>query len=370
MRGVGVRESGYTSVKLHGQWETSSRVVKAAKSDCIAFPTTHKQQYWRCGVCKYFHGGLCIDDRCMKRQLHSPLRCATCASSTPARQSHLHCTDAHSPQTSLSFASHQGDPGLIPGRVTLGFSLMEVAPDDAAGRRVFTEISRFSRPCIPTLLYTAPRTPSVAERGQSTGQRILSKITPEIQSAEGQGRTSRDRIIAVAYGWLVEARFFGGFGSSYFGSTQLDGLPEKAQRLRSLTLRAYAYVFGESTANRVRFPDFRMRKSWQMMQLVGGFSRGSPVPPVPSFRRCSILTLIKLISQDLAIKSCPNIFTQSLDIQYEATAEWGRNGSAPRKPIAQLKRQPRLPPTYEDQGDPARSRTRFALGRRAPPLPL
>ncbi|KAJ8873361.1 hypothetical protein PR048_026995 [Dryococelus australis] len=39
-------------------------------------------------------------------------------------------------------------------------------------------------------------------------------------------------------------------------------------------------------------PDSRMRESCQAMQLVGGFSRGSPVSPVLAFRRCCILTSI------------------------------------------------------------------------------
>ncbi|KAJ8879993.1 hypothetical protein PR048_020614 [Dryococelus australis] len=56
-------------------------------------------------------------------------------------------------------------------------------------------------------------------------------------------------------------------------------------------------------------PDFRKWESCQMMPLVGGFSRGSPVSLVPSFRRRSTLTPIVLIgSPDLAAKSRPNLF--------------------------------------------------------------
>ncbi|KAJ8887789.1 hypothetical protein PR048_014007 [Dryococelus australis] len=44
----------------------------------------------------------------------------------------------------------------------------------------------------------------------------------------------------------------------------------------------------------------------------GGFSRGSPVPPAISFRRCVILTSFTCIgSQDLDVTSRPNIFTHS-----------------------------------------------------------
>ncbi|KAJ8874444.1 hypothetical protein PR048_025293 [Dryococelus australis] len=52
-------------------------------------------------------------------------------------------------------------------------------------------------------------------------------------------------------------------------------------------------------ANRVQSPagspDFRKGESYRTMPLVGGFSRGSPVSPVPSFRRRSIFTSITLI---------------------------------------------------------------------------
>ncbi|KAJ8881046.1 hypothetical protein PR048_017519 [Dryococelus australis] len=69
-------------------------------------------------------------------------------------------------------------------------------------------------------------------------------------------------------------------------------------------------------ANRVQSPaastDFRKWESCRLMPLVGGFSRGFPVSPTPSFRRRSIFTSITLIGfQDFAVKSHPNLFTLS-----------------------------------------------------------
>ncbi|KAJ8868535.1 hypothetical protein PR048_030063 [Dryococelus australis] len=59
-------------------------------------------------------------------------------------------------------------------------------------------------------------------------------------------------------------------------------------------------------------PDFRDWESCRALPLVGGFSRGSPVSPAPSFRRHFIFTSITLVgSQDLAVKSRPNLFTHS-----------------------------------------------------------
>ncbi|KAJ8869243.1 hypothetical protein PR048_030815 [Dryococelus australis] len=48
-------------------------------------------------------------------------------------------------------ASHQGELGSIPGRVTPGFSLVGTVSDDAAGQRVFSGVSP-PRPFIPALL--------------------------------------------------------------------------------------------------------------------------------------------------------------------------------------------------------------------------
>ncbi|KAJ8876970.1 hypothetical protein PR048_021422 [Dryococelus australis] len=59
-------------------------------------------------------------------------------------------------------ASHQGEPGSIPGGVTPGFSPVGIVPDDAAGRLIFSGISRFPRPFIPALLHTHLASPSSA----------------------------------------------------------------------------------------------------------------------------------------------------------------------------------------------------------------
>ncbi|KAJ8880610.1 hypothetical protein PR048_017080 [Dryococelus australis] len=52
-------------------------------------------------------------------------------------------------------ASHQGEPGHS------GFSHVGIVPDDADGRRVFSGISRFTRPFIPALLHTHLISPSL-----------------------------------------------------------------------------------------------------------------------------------------------------------------------------------------------------------------
>ncbi|KAJ8877773.1 hypothetical protein PR048_022229 [Dryococelus australis] len=52
--------------------------------------------------------------------------------------------------------------GSIPGLATPGFSQVGIVPDDAAGRRAFSGISRFLHPCIPGLLHAHLPSPSSA----------------------------------------------------------------------------------------------------------------------------------------------------------------------------------------------------------------
>ncbi|KAJ8880929.1 hypothetical protein PR048_017402, partial [Dryococelus australis] len=82
------------------------------------------------------------------------------------------------------------------------------------------------------------------------------------------------------------------------------------------------------------------------MQLVGGFSRGSPLYPAPSFRRLAMFTSITLVgSQDLAAKISPNHFfftsslgTRSTLVTYRrrtkssGSSEWMEKGQRLRRP--------------------------------------
>ncbi|KAJ8876893.1 hypothetical protein PR048_021342 [Dryococelus australis] len=91
------------------------------------------------------------------------------------------------------------------------------------------------------------------------------------------------------------------------------------------------------------------------MPLVGRFSRGFPVSPAHSFRRRSIFTLITLIgSQELAVKSRPNLFTHSFSLyvytgvyQLLATLGTKRSYRQPPKPLP--------PPPPANQTTPAGS---------------
>ncbi|KAJ8878442.1 hypothetical protein PR048_019020 [Dryococelus australis] len=93
------------------------------------------------------------------------------------------------------------------------------------------------------------------------------------------------------------------------------------QFLPSLPFRRSSTLFSSRDPDVGRHPHLSSPLKYQLqcrtIALVGGFSRGSPVSPAPSFRRRSIFTSITHIGpQDLAVKSRPNLFTHSLFTLY------------------------------------------------------
>ncbi|KAJ8880994.1 hypothetical protein PR048_017467 [Dryococelus australis] len=80
---------------------------------------------------------------------------------------------------------------------------------------------------------------------------------------------------------------------------------------------------------------FRKWESCRTMPLVGGLSRGSPIFPAPSLRRRFMFTSITLIgSQDLAVKSSPNLFTTLVPAIF----------TAPSRSVVPVKTESVLPP--------------------------
>ncbi|KAJ8866504.1 hypothetical protein PR048_032347 [Dryococelus australis] len=105
--------------------------------------------------------------------------------------------------------SHQGELGSIPGRITPPrFSRAGIAPDDAAGRRVFSGISRFPRPSIPGLLHThfidttaysqtrvCDCASKVKKRGSDTGDTNTTRLAPHRSYAQGVQCFRRDAVL-------------------------------------------------------------------------------------------------------------------------------------------------------------------------------
>ncbi|KAJ8880600.1 hypothetical protein PR048_017070 [Dryococelus australis] len=114
-------------------------------------------------------------------------------------------------------------------------------------------------------------------------------------------------------------------------------------------------------------PDFRMWESYRTMPLIGGFSRGSPVSPALSFRRCSILISITSRPQSSKPPAQPDGARRLAvyDVLNGVAPEWKGGG---KREIPDKTRQPAaLPgtiPTCKKSGiDPAGNITWFHLGR-------
>ncbi|KAJ8866522.1 hypothetical protein PR048_032365 [Dryococelus australis] len=109
-------------------------------------------------------------------------------------------------------ASHQGEPVSIPGRVTPGFSQEEIVPDDAAGRRIFSGISRFPRLCIPAPLQYHYISPSSALKTLVLRAAYISQLNATLWGGElgvGGGEVfttyrSRGAFSVSPRKWLVD----------------------------------------------------------------------------------------------------------------------------------------------------------------------
>ncbi|KAJ8885943.1 hypothetical protein PR048_012149 [Dryococelus australis] len=139
-------------------------------------------------------------------------------------------------------------------------------------------------------------------------RRLLNSGICDIQRpgnfADSVGNTVDCTILCVLEPQILEIPYHLG------GEGELAMLPQASAHFPGI-----CHLICRHKANRVQsptgsLPDFRLWESCHMMSLVGGFTRGSSVSSAVSFRHCSILTLITLIgSQDLAVKSRPNLFT-------------------------------------------------------------
>ncbi|KAJ8883406.1 hypothetical protein PR048_015249 [Dryococelus australis] len=75
-----------------------------------------------------------------------PLRSGALEQRMPQPQQRSANYRAHYRRMAKLLASHPCELGLIPGRAASGFPHVEIVPDDAIGRWVFSGISRFTRP--------------------------------------------------------------------------------------------------------------------------------------------------------------------------------------------------------------------------------
>ncbi|KAJ8879809.1 hypothetical protein PR048_020417 [Dryococelus australis] len=175
----------------------------------------------------------------------------------------------------------RGKPGSIYGAVAPGFSRVGIVPYDAAGRRVFSGISRFPGPCIPALLHAHLASSSSALKALMLRAAQMSSLTLSKYNTRRRTRGIRG-----------------------LGHDALNGMApvkltatNKSVSMSEIRSKALMFKFGI-------VPDDAAGR-----RVFSGISRS----PGLSFRLCSILTSVTLIgSQDLADKSSPNLFTRSL----------------------------------------------------------
>ncbi|KAJ8873833.1 hypothetical protein PR048_024669 [Dryococelus australis] len=93
-------------------------------------------------------------------------------------------------------ASHQVEPGSIPGGVAPGVSHVGIVLVDVAGRRVFSEISSFPRPCIPAPL-TLLTSPSSALKTSSLRASHISSLTQKTSVSQRFPALPQERAVAL-----------------------------------------------------------------------------------------------------------------------------------------------------------------------------
>ncbi|KAJ8878436.1 hypothetical protein PR048_019014, partial [Dryococelus australis] len=211
-----------------------------------------------------------------------------------------------------------------------GISHVGIVPDDTVGRRVFSGISRFPRPFISALLHThLNHTYRVSRPRRCVGATVDASV-----ASLGSGRAKR--CVGIPSGDLetkpiwprsLECPF-------YRSLVQRDPLGQYSETaIVFITYMTIFYLRRPQKYSLYREGDHGGRVtgllqvgSCQTIAFVGGFSRGSPVSPAPSFRRCSIHTSITLIgSKDFDAKSRPNLSTLPISSAIgRAVREWLR----------------------------------------------
>ncbi|KAJ8881279.1 hypothetical protein PR048_017757 [Dryococelus australis] len=198
----------------------------------------------------------------------------------------------------------------IPAGTIPGFSQVGVVEDDAAGRRVFSRILRFPRPCIPALLNSHLISPSSVLRTSLLDRpylRTLStptcptllnsgiKGTPRVRQ---RGMANAFRVIAVLWArnrepllvrYSSEAREPGQRTTDLFSSSP-DFCTFRLQMGNTNRLSP------PTEANRVRLPADDATDRWVFSTM-----RSGAAPYSPRFTRIG--------SQDLDVNSHPNLAT-------------------------------------------------------------
>ncbi|KAJ8872728.1 hypothetical protein PR048_026342 [Dryococelus australis] len=90
-------------------------------------------------------------------------------------------------------ASHLGESNSIPGRVATGFFHVGIVLDNAAGRRVFSGISRFLCPCILALLHKSSHLAIIRPQDLDAHCKAGADVFPHPTSSQGISQYECDR---------------------------------------------------------------------------------------------------------------------------------------------------------------------------------
>ncbi|KAJ8872687.1 hypothetical protein PR048_026300 [Dryococelus australis] len=181
---------------------------------------------------------------------------------------------------------------------------------------LFSEISRFPRPCIPALLHTHLASPLVSSRDLDVKERpkhlqsnlahsplVTACMTKRSEQVTKIHNGNQSRCIksihtrggARRVGWAARIGLSSTQPVIVKGRGQLLDLVRRCPT-SGRTYAASTIMYRQS--RRVLSPAgsppyFRMWESCLTIPLVGGFSRGSPVLPALTFRLCSTLTSLR-----------------------------------------------------------------------------
>ncbi|KAJ8879820.1 hypothetical protein PR048_020428 [Dryococelus australis] len=248
--------------------------------------------------------------------------------------------------------SHQGQPGSISGGIAPGFSQLGIVRDDIAGRWVFSGISRFPRSFIFALLHTHRTSLSSALRTSPNlfTNQLKSRARAPLEGEIGDRRENPPTSGIVWHDshmgggdlgatprgiepgsrrWEASRLTTAALGKKCLWKAQFQKKVKEEPKFESFKRHLRTpHVVGATVAerlarsppakaNRAQSPagstDFRKWESCQAMSLGGGFSRESPTspaPPIPAPLHIHSITLIG--SEDLNVKSHPNLFSHSL----------------------------------------------------------
>ncbi|KAJ8890126.1 hypothetical protein PR048_009633, partial [Dryococelus australis] len=225
--------------------------------------------------------------------------------------------------------SHQGEPGSVRDWVAPGFSHVGIMPDDTAGWRVFSGITRFPRPCIPASAPNSPRFTPIGSQNHDVFNIHTFHMWKkrEYQVAVSRGVTREDTVCHCTVSILrISDRgdlksFRGNHGLAYgVASTDKAGLiakvmwfclirPVKPAYITFNTIILTPVTTTTPTPSSPRIvTDFRTWEFCRTMPLVDGFLGDLPFPPffhsdAAPYSYCVTHTS----SHDIDVKSRPTL---------------------------------------------------------------